>query len=154
MLPNLKNSLFALFLAFGAAGSAMADSLEVLVDAGWARASIGTSRPAAAYITFRNTGGKAVTLTGLTTAVAKRAEVHLTQTDDAGVSTMSPAGDIALPPGEDVTFQPGGLHIMLMGLNAPLKEGERFELTLEYDDGGSKTVEVNVLGVAARGPEN
>lgn len=42
---------------------------------------------------------------------------------------------------------------MLMKLKRPMKEGERFTLTLIFSDGGAVAVEVPILGVAARGPE-
>ena len=56
--------------------------------------------------------------------------------------------------GESVALEPGGLHAMLMRLQEPMTEGETFPLTLLFDDGGEVTVEVTILGIAARGPED
>jgi copper(I)-binding protein len=72
--------------------------------------------------------------------------------NEKGVSSMTPAGDIAIEPGEIVALEPGGLHVMLMGLQSSLDEGSAFELTLTFSDGGEMTVPVTVLGIAARGP--
>ena len=55
---------------------------------------------------------------------------------------------------ETVALEPGGLHAMLMRLKEPMTEGDTFPLTLLFDDGGEVTVEVPILGIAARGPED
>lgn len=131
-----------------------ADSSDITVEGAWARASIGTSRPGAAYMTIRNTGDEAVTLTGLSTELALMPDIHRSTTNDQGITSMAPADDIEIPGGEAVVLEPGGLHAMLMQLQRPMKEGESFDLTLEFLDGGEAQVEVPILGVAARGPED
>ena len=146
-------ALAALTTALAVPGAAFAGSADVVVESPWARASIGTSRPGVAYLTLRNTGDEAVKLTGVTTPVAKMPEIHRTGTDDQGASTMRPAGDIAIAPGETVALEPGGLHMMLMQLQGPMNEGETFPLTLRFADGGEVTVEVPILGLGARGPD-
>ena len=132
---------------------ALAGSQDVVVEDAWARASIGTSRPGAAYLTIRNAGGETVALTGLATPAAASAEVHRTTIDERGVSSMIPTDEIVVGPGESVALEPGGLHAMLMGLKAPLSEGGSLTLTLTFSDGGEVTVAVPVLGIAVRGPE-
>ncbi len=144
--------LVAMTLPFGLATSARAGSGDVVVENAWSRASIGTGRPGAAYMEIRNAGDEAVTLTGLRTGLAVRPEIHLTSTDDRGVSSMSQVGEIVIAPDEIVVLEPGGLHAMLMQLQRPMEEGETFPLTFMFSDGGEVTVEVSVLGVAARGP--
>ena len=150
----LTGALAALLTIGGFSAPVMADSQEILVDEVWARASIGVNRPGAVYLTLRNTGGAAVKLVGIETQIAKSAEAHRSNTDQNGVSTMEPAGDVLLPPGRDVAFQPGGLHIMLMGLQEPLVEGNSVRLELLFDDGGRMAVTVRVRGVAATGPRS
>ena len=67
-----------------------------------------------------------------------------------GVQTCAlPISRIELPAGEDAVLEPGGLHVMLIGLNDPLRAGERFELTLVFDDASEKTVEVDVRPIEA-----
>ena len=117
-------------------------------------ASIGTNRPGAAYMTVRNTGADAVTLTGIETDLAMRPEVHRSSTNDEGVSSMAAAGEIEIAPDAAVALEPGGLHAMLMMLQRPMVEGETFALTLRFSDGGTVSVEVPILGMAARGPED
>ena len=50
-------------------------------------------------------------------------------------------------------MKPGGLHVMLMALHGPLKEGEPFMVTLKFKNAGDVTVPVMTMGVAAKGPE-
>lgn len=132
---------------------AMAGSEDIAVDAPWARASIGTARPGAAYMTIRNGGRDSVTVTGIRTGIADLPEIHRTATDANGRTSMVPAGKIVIPPGEAIALEPGGLHVMLMKLKGPMKEGSSFPMTLAFDDGGKVTVEVPILGIGARGPQ-
>lgn len=145
-------ALTAFAMTFITSVSAFAGSEDVVVENPWARASIGTSRPGAAYMTVQNNGDEAVTITGLSTPQAMMPEIHTTSTNDEGVSTMSPAGEITIAPGESVALEPGGLHAMLMQLQEPMTEGETFPLTLIFANGGEVMVDVPILGVAARGP--
>lgn len=133
---------------------AMAGSQDIAVDGAWSRASIGTNRPGAAYMTIRNAGDETATLTGIRTDLAMMPEIHLSSTNAQGVSSMAPAGEIRIGPGETVALEPGGLHAMLMGLQRPMAESESFTLTLIFADGGEVTVEVPILGLAARGPQD
>ena len=147
-------ALIPIVIFAGFSAPSQADSQEILVDDVWARASIGISRPGAAYLTIRNTGGKAVTLVGIETQIADRAEVHRTETDANGVSSMAYVGDLSIAPGREVELKPGGLHIMLMGLKEPMLEGSRIKLELIFDDGGRIPVAVSVRGIAATGPRS
>jgi hypothetical protein len=60
---------------------------------------------------------------------------------------------IEVPADGMASLRPGGFHIMLIGLTEPLKEGERFPLTLTFEKAGSVTVEVAVEGVGSMGPQ-
>ncbi len=64
--------------------------------------------------------------------------------DHGGMMSMSPVDRIELPADETVFLEPGGYHVMLLDLAAPLEVGDTFELTLEFESGESQTVEVEV----------
>jgi len=149
-LPNLTTLAFGTLV--GLTTALAAGSEDVVVEAGWSRASIGINRPGAAYMTLRNTGTEPVTLTGLETPLAMMPDIHETVTDADGVSSMVLVGEITIPPGEMLSLEPGGLHIMLMRLQTQMIEGESFPLTLIFADGGILTTDVPILGLAARGP--
>ncbi len=124
---------------------------DVAIDVVWARASIGTSRPTAAYLTIRNEGSEPEVLASIKASVSELAEVHkMTMTD--GIARMGPAGAVKIPAGSEVVLNPGGLHVMLMKLKQPLKEGQKFTMTLIFENAGPVDVSVPVLGIGARGP--
>lgn len=150
----LKSLVATALTIAGFVGVAMAEESTVVVEDAWARASIGMNRPGAAYMTVRNMGEDTVILTGLRTDLAMMPEIHLTSTNDQGVSSMTPAGEIEIAPGEVAALEPGGLHAMLMRLSRPMVEGETFALTLVFGDGDEITVDVPILGIAARGPKS
>ncbi|UZD90820.1 copper chaperone PCu(A)C [Cognatishimia activa] len=153
-MQKIFHGLVAIILfASSATTSAIAGSEDVVVEDTWARASVGVSRPGAAYMTIRNTGNESVALTGIRTDLAMMPDIHQTSTNAEGVSSMAPAGEIEIAPGESVSLEPGGLHAMLMHLQRPMAEGESFSLTLDFSDGGEIAVEVPILDIAARGPE-
>jgi len=124
---------------------------DIEVAMPWARASIGTSRPAAAYMTIRNTGSQPDRLVSVESPAAKRAEIH-TMTMTKGVMRMSAAGPLALAPGATVALKPGGLHVMLMGLRAPLKRGGTTSLVLTFERAGRLEVMLPIMGPGARSP--
>lgn len=89
-MKAIRTIALGMTLAVPTTGSAGSD--DVMVERPWARASIGTSRRGAAYLTIRNAGTDTVTLTGIRTAIAMTSQIHLTSTDANGVSTMAPRG--------------------------------------------------------------
>ena len=62
---------------------------------------------------------------------------------------MRPVGALELRPGAPTVLKPGGLHIMLMGVKAPLRQGETFPLTLTFEGAGRREVSATVGAVAA-----
>lgn len=125
---------------------------NISVETPWARASIGTSRPAAAYLTIRNNGSESDVLLGVETAVAGIAEVHEVVMTD-GVARMGPVGQIPIGAGDTIELKPGGLHVMLMKLSKPLKKGENFTMSLVFEKAGRLNVSVPVMGIGASEPE-
>lgn len=124
---------------------------EVTVSEPWARASILANRPGAAYLTLQS--DVADRLMSLGTPVAGQVMLHDTVTDASGVSRMDHIDVLDLAPGTPITFAPGGMHLMLMGLTGKLEEGRTFPLTLSFEHAGEITVEVPVLSVTATGPK-
>jgi periplasmic copper chaperone A len=141
----------ALVFAIGTGGARAASYTlgDITVLDPWARASAGKSaRGGAAYMTLssRAAGDR---LIAVATPAARRAGTHRTVIA-RDVMTMTPVAAIEIPPGGTVALAPGGYHIMLMGLTAPLREGKKFPLTLRFEKAGRVTVEVEIKGVTAR----
>jgi hypothetical protein len=113
------------------------------VAAPWARDTLPNARTGVGYVTIVNHSDTARYLRGAHTAVAERAELRAYIMD--GVLEMRPlSGDIKIPPHEAVPMRPGGLHIMFMGLRAPLRAGDSFPLTLKFRDTADMTLFVTV----------
>ena len=147
-LPRWFFALLVLNLTLTIQLAAAASGLRV--ETPWARASLGGVKNAIVYGAVVNEGPDAVKIVGGTTPVASRVEFHI-HAMDGSVMTMRQLDSIDLKAGETATLKPGGLHIMLIDLKRPLKEGESFPLTLTLDGGGSLALEVKVLGATAMG---
>ena len=100
------------------------------------------------YLTLANHGTADDTLTGVSTPVAAKAEVHRTMNMD-GMSKMDMEPSLPIKANGSVSFSPNGLHIMLLGLKQPLKLGDSFPLTLDFAKAGEVTVTVTVAPIKA-----
>lgn len=141
-----------LLLAAGAlAGPAAAGDArlgDLRVEQAWARATIGLAKAGAAYFTVTNGGTTTDRLLAVGCRAAKRCQLHHHAMVD-GVMRMRPVAAIELAPGAPVVLRPGALHVMLIGLKAPLKQGERFPLTLDFERAGRLEVQVKVRAPTA-----
>ncbi len=96
-------------------------------------------------MTLMNTGTEADRLMEVRVDDIPRIELHLSETDANGVATMTKQDGIIVPAGETVTLQPGGLHVMFMGLNGdPFEVGEELNATLVFEEAGEIDVIFNV----------
>ena len=130
----------ALTLASGQAAAAG----DIAVSQAFARPTVPGQPTGGAYISLENRGKVADTLKSVSSAVAKSTEVH-TMKMDGDVMRMREVGSIDIKPSEKISMQPGdGYHIMLMGLNKPLKSGEHFPMTLDFAKAGKINVDVTV----------
>tara|TARA_B100000686_G_C16711089_1_gene929164 strand:- start:166 stop:642 length:477 start_codon:yes stop_codon:yes gene_type:complete len=132
----------------GPAGSHEFKFGEVGVATPWARATIGAGKNAVAFLIIHNRGPSTVRLVGASTPIARHASLHTHQMDK-GIMKMRPVDTIEVAPGEAAALEPGGLHIMLIGLKYPLKEGSSFPLTLTFEEVGSATIKVDVRSATA-----
>lgn len=108
-----------------------------------------TARPTAAgqsvaggFMTFVNKGA-ADRLLSATTPVAASVQIH-SMAMDGNVMKMRQLEALELLTGQVVELKPGSWHLMLMGLKAPLKAGDKFPMTLKFEKAGKAVVTVNV----------
>ncbi len=120
---------------------------SVVVLNGWLRAQPNAHAMTAAYFDIRNCTDKRLAITGISTTAAGMAEIHQTSRDENGLVSMAPAGDLALYPGETVSFEPGGLHAMLMMLTGPINADDQVTLTVQL--GEEKSVTFNAVAKSA-----
>lgn len=124
----------------------MAKTDAIMVHDGWARASIGKAPNSAAYMTLMAHGDTADRLIAVSTPLADKAELHNHVLDD-GIAKMRQVEAIEISPDEPAALEPGGLHIMLIGLKQALEEGTDLPLTLVFENAGDVTLEVPILGM-------
>jgi hypothetical protein len=129
--------------------AALAQTAQLEVSNAWARATPAKAENGVAYLTIRTS--TADRLLSVSTPVAKKAELH-TMEMAGTVMKMRPLAGLDIPAGQSVTLKPGGEHIMLMGLNGPLREGQSFPLTLTFEKAGAREVTVAVEKPGAAGP--
>jgi hypothetical protein len=122
------------------------------VTGAWARAATlagdGSRVNTAAYLVIQHHADVEDALIGAESPVADATEVHRTEMD-AGVMRMRPAGDVPIPAGSTLILEPGGLHVMLIGLRQELKEGASIPLALEFRRAGTVSIDVPVRSIAA-----
>lgn len=148
MTTDLKRAVGAALFALLAHAGAQAHGStagDVSIGHPYATPSLPGARNGAAYIaTLENTGKQPDRLLRVSSPVAGHAEVH-TMTMDGGVMRMREIDAIPLAPGESIKMRPGqGYHFMLMDLKQPLKEGDTFPMTMEFERGGKVEVKVVV----------
>ena len=98
----------------------------------------------AVFMRLINDGPAADRLLGGQTEVASVVEIHETVLQGEVMRMqMLPAG-LEIPAGGEVLLAPGGYHVMLIGLQDDLQPGQRFQIDLEFERAGTKTVEVEV----------
>jgi periplasmic copper chaperone A len=121
---------------------------DVMVMDAFARASaVPTAKAGVVYMTLSNRAAAPDKLLQITTKSAATAEVHESAEKD-GVATMRPVAGLEIPAGGSVELKPGGYHIMLMGLEAPLKKGDMVMLQLKFERAGLVEVMAHVGDVA------
>jgi len=148
MLRSVLHTVAALaFLT--AAGAAAAG--DITVTDPFARASAGMATVGAAFMTLKNTSGTADSLISASSPVAAKTELH-THIKDGAIMRMREVPSIEVPANGTVALQPGGLHVMLIDLKAPLKQGEVVPLTLTFAKAGTMTVDVPVKSPSEMAP--
>ena len=141
--------LIALAASLAIASAALAQPTQLEVNSAWAGATPGKAENGAAYLTIQSP--TADRLVSVSSPVAKKAELHSMSMQGA-VMKMRPIDGLDVPAGQPVALKPGGEHIMLMGLNQQLHEGQSFPLTLDFEKAGPRTVTVTVEKAGAKGP--
>ncbi len=133
---------------------------RLTIERAWARATPAGATNGAVYLTITSPRDDAITSVEVPAAVAGGAAMHSSMTGDdggsmgymagmdhdaeEGTTTMTPLRTVDLPAGEAVVFEPGGRHIMLTDLAAPLDDGGELTLTVHLRRGGDRTVRVPI----------
>lgn len=134
--------VLAVFLA-GAAGAHEYDLDKLTIGHPWTTVTRGGLKTAAVYITFVNDGPKGDKLLKVSSPIAQHASIHA-NIKDGEVMKMREQDGVEIPAGKTVELKPGGMHIMLEGIDHPFKDGEMIPLTLTLANEGEVKVEAMV----------
>jgi copper(I)-binding protein len=122
------------------------------ISAAWARATPKGASIGGGYLTITNTGAIPDRLTGGSTTISGKLELHEMSMSN-GVMKMRPVtGGLEIKPNETVTFKPGGYHLMFVGLKHQLEPNQHFKATLDFEKAGKVDVDFTVAGIGAMGP--
>jgi copper(I)-binding protein len=126
----MKSHLFTLlFLLFSASSVA-----DVYIVDGWVRKPVAGIGNAAAYMTVRNTGGDMQRINNVRCEGVAHCYLHRVVHHE-GIVRMQGVSAVDLPPNADTVFKPGGLHIMLVGLQEGFAENAGVSVLLELESG-------------------
>src|SRR6201982_1341674 len=157
MKTILRTLCGILFLGALTCASASAEEVkagDLVITQGWSRATPGGAKVGGGYLTIENKGSTADRLIGGSAEIAGKVQLHEMAMNN-GVMTMRPLDKgLSIEPGKTVKLAPGGLHLMLLDLKSPLKQGDKVPLTLEFERAGKVSLSLDVQGIGAQGPTN
>jgi periplasmic copper chaperone A len=120
------------------------------ISSPWARATPKGASVGGGYMTIANTGAAADHLVGGSSDISRGLEVHEMKME-GGVMKMRPvAGGIEIKPGQTVTLDPSGYHLMFVGLKDQLKQGDHFKATLQFAKAGKVDVDFTIEAIGAK----
>lgn len=112
----------------------------------WARPSLSPNKNSAIYLKIKNNSSVPYALVKAATIVANNVELHQSYIDENKISRMAVIGKIIIPANSEIELAPGGIHIMLLDLKRALKEGDKFQVSLnfEVDNKHNSTSNLNI----------
>lgn len=119
----------------------------ISVQNAWVRPTVGEQDATGAYLTI--TSQEPMALVGVATPAAEIAEVHEMKMD-GDIMRMRMAERIEMTAGEPLELKPGGYHVMLMALTAPVEAGQEIELSLQFEKADGSKIEMPVKAVAGQ----
>lgn len=147
--------VFALAVVYPPMTGTAADPLNVgplRLISPWARAtpvSFSSTVHGAAFVEISNTGAEPDWLIAADSTAAMMAGIHETTMVD-GIMKMRPIDRVEIPAGGSILLRPGGPHIMLMNLTAPLRKGATISVSLTFEKAGRIDLAILVAAIGAR----
>lgn len=140
---NLFRSVFVASVAcFAFVAPVWADGIKV-VDV-YAIAASPSAKAGATFAILHNESEVEVRLTGASSEVAKRIELHTHLMEDGVMKMREVEGGMVIPAHGDLAMHRGHYHIMMMGLTKSLIDGDEFTMTLEFENAASVEITVPV----------
>lgn len=127
---------------------------DLVISGAFTRATLPNAPVAGGFLTITNTGAAPDRLIGAKADIAKETQIHEMAMEGDVMKMRQLTDGIVIPAGETVTLAPGGLHIMFMGLNSAIGEGDAVPVILTFENAGTVTIELTAGGTAASGAMN
>ena len=135
--------VFVVLAALSLVATACSSDDSVTVDDPWGRPSPRSAENAAFYMQL-NGGAEDDQLVAAASDACNVVELHETQMSDGVMSMQHLPLGIPVPAGETVSLEPGGLHVMCLGVVSPLEVGQMIEVTLQFEGSGETTIEAEI----------
>jgi copper(I)-binding protein len=148
----IRAVLFAVGLVAGLAMPAQAEDVTAAglkITTPWARATPKGASVGGGYMKITNTGNAPDRLIGGVSEISSRFEIHEMSMDNGVMKMRSVPGGIEIKPGQSVEFGPSGYHVMLVGLNRQLMQGDHFKAALEFAKAGKFEVDFTVESIGS-----
>jgi periplasmic copper chaperone A len=151
MMRTISKLVFAaLLMCFAAPALAQGTgSTSIAVEQPWSRATPSGAKTGAVYMTIDNKSGTTDRLTGASSDVADKVQIHEMKVENGVMQMRELAGGLPIPANGSVALKPGSYHVMLIGLKKPLAVGEKFPLTLTFEKAGNMSVTIPVQAMGA-----
>lgn len=150
--PLLLSLALLATLAAGRSVAADPATVTVTVEKAWSRATPPGVPVGAGYLTIRNRGTNDDQLIAASSPIAGEVQVHQSLVVDGEVR-MREQGNLVVPAGGTLVLKPGGYHLMLLDLKAPLTAGQRIPVTLRFAKAGTVTAQLLVGKAGAPAPD-
>ncbi len=147
-LTGLFTALFMFSAPIYSFDESHVQGIEVIQP--WAPNTGKRTMSAAVYFKIKNHSSEDDKLISVASDLAERVMLHRSLEED-GIMRMRHMEELTIPAGGEAALEPGNYHIMMMQLAQPLKRGETFPLTLEFEKAGKMNILVEITGIG--GPE-
>lgn len=142
----------ALAVVLGVGLSRAQSSGSISIEKPFSRATPGGSKVGAGYMTIINKGNAADRLLSASSPVAGKVEIHEMVMQGGVMKMRELTGGLPIEAGKTATLAPEGNHLMLMELKAPLKQGDKVPVTLNFEKAGKVDVTLDVQAIGAKQP--
>lgn len=122
------------------------------ISGAFTRATLPGAKVGGGFLTIVNTGGEADRLVSASSPVSAETQLHEMAMEGDVMKMRELENGIDIPAGATVTLQPGGLHVMFMGLNGSLEEGKQVPVTLTFEKAGTVEVMLDIGPAGADAP--
>jgi copper(I)-binding protein len=123
---------------------------DLLIDHPYTRATPAQATTAGGYMVIRNDGAEPDRLIGGSADFVERIEIHEMSMDNGVMKMRALEDGLELPAGESVALEPGGYHVMFIGMKEGFSEGDTHKATLEFEKAGSVDVDFIVEAMGAK----